>query len=142
MVPRFFKGIHWPIVFLMLALAALGIIEIYSATFQDGSSFASKQFFWFLAGLVIFFLTIGIGYRTFLNFSYLIYGFTVILLFWVLFFAKARSGAHSWLALGPFQIQPSQFSKISTTLMLAHFLADRSAFFAQKRTLNIGKAHV
>lgn len=132
--PRFLKGIHWPIFFLAALLGAIGISEIYSASFRVGGDFASKQLFWYLIGIAAYFAALWIGYRYFLNGSYLFYALTVLMLFWVLMFGEARSGAQRWISLGPFQIQPSELCKIATILMLAQFLAGRNPQAAQKRS--------
>lgn len=134
-VPRFLKGIYWPIVFLTILLTAMGVITIYSASFRGGVDFASKQFFWCFIGLAIFFMTISVGYRSFLNLSYVFYVVTIALLLWVLVLGEARSGAQRWIMLGSFAVQPSEFSKIATILALANFLAGRSPIQQQKRTL-------
>lgn len=135
LIPRFLKGIYWPIVFLAVLLSAVGLIAIYSATFRGGADYASKQFLWCLIGLGVFLLTVSIGYRSFLNLSYLFYIATIPLLLWVLFLSEARSGAQRWIMIGSFAVQPSEFSKIATILMLANFLSGRSAIQRQKRTL-------
>ena len=134
-LPRFLKGLYWPIVFLTVLLTAVGLIAIYSASFRGGIDYTSKQFFWFLLGLGVFFMTVAIGYRSFLNLSYLFYVLTIALLLWVLFLSEARSGAQRWIMLGSFAVQPSEFSKIATILTLANFLSGRSAVQKQKRTL-------
>ncbi len=126
MARRFLKDIHWPITFLTVALAAVGIFSVYSATFRSMTDYANKQLIWSMIGLVIFFLTIKLGYRFFLNISYTFYVLTIGLLIWVLFFTDARSGAHRWIPIGPFALQPSEFAKMATILMVANFLAGRN----------------
>ncbi|MBI3999936.1 MAG: rod shape-determining protein RodA [Candidatus Omnitrophica bacterium] len=122
------------IFFLAFLLGAIGICEIYSASFRVGGDFASKQLFWFFIGIAVYFLAIWIGYRYFLDLSYLFYVLSIFMLIWVLVFGEARSGAQRWLTIGSLQIQPSEFCKIATILMLANFLASRSAQMAQKRS--------
>ena len=126
MAPKFLKDIHWPITFLTILLAAVGIFSVYSATFRGTTDYAQKQFIWSLIGLGIFFLTIRLGYRFFLNISYTFYIITIVLLLWVLFFTDARLGANRWIFIGPFALQPSEFAKMATILMLANFLAGRN----------------
>jgi len=125
MAPKFLKDIHWPITFLTVLLAAVGIFSVYSATFRELADYAQKQFIWSLIGVVVFFVTIRLGYRFFLNISYTFYVITIGLLLWVLFFTDARSGANRWISIGPFALQPSEFAKMATVLMLANFLAGR-----------------
>ncbi|MBI4358023.1 MAG: rod shape-determining protein RodA [Candidatus Omnitrophica bacterium] len=133
-VPRFLKQIHWPLVILTVLFAVLGIFEIYSASFREGGSYASKQLCWLFVGLLVFFATMWLGYRSFLDLGYLFYGLTIGMLVWVLFFGESVSGAQRWIFLGPFALQPSEFAKVATLLTLANFLAARSPVEKQKRT--------
>lgn len=126
MAPKFLKDIHWPLTFLTILLAAVGIFSVYSATFRGTTDYAQKQLIWGLIGIIVFFLTMRLGYRFFLNISYTFYIITVVLLVWVLFFTDARSGANRWISMGPFALQPSEFAKMATILMLANFLAGRN----------------
>ena len=134
MVPRYFKEIHWPIFCLALLLAAVGVLEIYSASLGAGGDWAAKQVLWYFIGAAAFFLALTVGYRFFLNYSYILYVFTLLLLFWVAIFGDTYSGARRWITIGSFQIQPSEFCKIAVILALANFLAGRSALFEQKRS--------
>ncbi len=126
MAPRFLKDIHWPITFLTITLAAVGIFSVYSATFRSMGDYTQKQLIWSFIGIFVFFITIRLGYRFFLNISYTFYVVTILLLLWVLFFTEAKAGATRWIAIGPFALQPSEFSKMATVLMLANFLAGRN----------------
>lgn len=137
-VPKYLKEIHWPIVILTLLLAFVGIVAIYSASFRQSGDYATKQLFWTLVALGVFLGALWMGYRVFLNLANSIYVVTIGLLIWVLFFAPAISGAHSWIKIGPLQIQPSEFAKIATIMVLANFLAARSPLIHQKRNLMLG----
>ncbi len=134
MVPRYLKEVHWPIFILTVLLAGVGALEIYSASFRDEGGYASKQLLWLLAGIGVFFVTLWIGYRSILNLSNLFYIFTIGLLVWVLMFTETHSGSQRWITVGSFAIQPSEFCKIATILVLANFLAARSVLLKQKRT--------
>ena len=125
MAPKFLKDIHWPITFLTLLLATVGIFSVYSATFRGGIDYAQKQLTWGILGVFVFLITIKLGYRFFLNISYSFYVITILLLVWVLFFTESRGGAHRWINIASFAVQPSEFAKMATILMLANFLAAR-----------------
>lgn len=56
--------------------------------------------------------------------SFYIYLIMVFLLLFTLFFGKYVNGARSWLGIGPFGIQPAEFSKIAVILYLGAFLDD------------------
>ncbi len=130
---KWLKDIHWPLVFSMLSLAAIGVIFIHSASYYDQESFASRQIFWVMLGFIACFTVAFIGYRTFLGMSYLLYVISLVLLVWVSFMGHVRLGAQRWIHLGPLAIQPSEFAKLATVLALANFLGSYSSWEKQKR---------
>lgn len=134
MVPRLFKGVHRPIVWIASILTLLGICVIYSASFRMGGGYAAKQATWALVAVSIFFVTGWIGYRSFLNVSYLIYALSLGLLVFVLGFGETHLGANRWLAVGPFAWQPSELAKVATILALAQYLGGRGVIEKQKRS--------
>lgn len=51
------------------------------------------------------------------------YLFSILLLLVVLVVGRKVSGARSWLDLGPFGFQPSEFAKIGTVLAMSAYLS-------------------
>lgn len=133
MLRRLFRGIHLPLVCSVIALSAIGILFIYSATFREASHYEVKQFFWVLIGLAILISVPLIGYRPFLSVSYLFYIITLILLVLVDFFGSTRLGAQRWLDLGPIAIQPSEFAKLGTLLAVVNFLGSHHPWEGQPK---------
>lgn len=120
------------------ALILCGLVAINSATFNygDGSNQADnfeKQIVWLAMGLVGLTLVLVIPVRFFYMLSYVFYAFSILLLI-ALFFIGAGAGTHRWIALGSFNIQPSELAKISVILALSRFLADERHRPAQLRT--------
>lgn len=111
--------------FSALALITIGLFSIYSATINHptaGGNF-NKQVFLGTAGIIIFFIVYSIPTNSFKAIALPSYLFSLLLLFIVLFAGKKISGAKSWLDLGAFGFQPSEFAKIATILALASFLS-------------------
>ena len=52
MLRRLLNGIHFPLFFSVVALAAIGILFIYSASYRDPGNYEAKQVFWILAGFL------------------------------------------------------------------------------------------
>lgn len=119
---RWLKNIHWPFLLSFFALTGLGILFIHSAAQYDESSVVSRQVFWVGIGFVLFFVMVRLSYRSFISTSYLLYSGAVLLLVCVLLMGKTHLGAQRWLSLGPVSIQPSEFAKLATVFVLAHFL--------------------
>jgi rod shape determining protein RodA len=113
--------------FAMLALVGVGVLMIYSATFQtDSANLYVRQLEWFVIGVVVFFVVLQIDYHSLTDSSLIFYLFSLGLLVAVLFYGKRISGAKSWFSLGYLNFQPSELAKISAILLLAKYLSDES----------------
>jgi rod shape determining protein RodA len=65
-----------------------------------------------------------IDYRRLRDFAPFFYVGTCIALVALLGLGMARNGAQAWFDLGPFQLQPSEFAKVTLILLLAGYLAN------------------
>jgi rod shape determining protein RodA len=96
---------------------------IYSTTYDPIRDRVGREFYTQLAavglGLVAMAVVIVIDYRTFSEYSLVIYGAVAILLLYVLFFGVVAGGARRWISLGVFNLQPSEFAKAALALILA-----------------------
>ena len=137
MLRRLLNGIHFPLFFSVVALAAIGILFIYSASYRDPGNYEVKQIFWILSGLAVLIGVPFIGYRPFLSVSYPFYVLTLILLVLVDFFGSKVSGAQRWLTLGPIAIQPSEFAKVGALLAGVNFLGSHDPWEGQTKTVSI-----
>src|SRR5437867_1364230 len=92
----------------------IGILSIYSASFKSQQSFdhslAMKQILWMGVGILIVFLMIRTDYFQLADWVWPLYFSAVFLLLLVLF-APARLGAHRWIDIGGFNLQPSEIAK-------------------------------
>jgi rod shape determining protein RodA len=107
-------------------LAMIGIAFIHSATSHMTANFAFRQLVWLFIAVVGMIICLMLGYKFFLNTSYLFYFGALILLLAVWSVGSVKSGAQRWLELGAFQLQPSEIAKLATILALAKFLGNRS----------------
>lgn len=111
----------------MLALTGLGILMIYSATFQTASAnLYYKQLQWFIIAMVIFVILLNIDYHVLVDLSLPFYLFAVALLIAVLFFGKRINGAKSWFTVGYFNFQPSEIAKLASIILLARYFSEES----------------
>ncbi len=129
---RLLKRLDWTLFFGVVALCAYGLVMVYSATrppedtgFAPPSSFAQKQAIWMVLGLAVFALTLLFDYERIAQWHIPIYVISLMLLVAVLAVGRAPTGAASWIALGSFRLQPSEFAKIAVILSLAAFLSQR-----------------
>ena len=126
---RGFDRFDWSFCAIILALSAIGILTIYSVTAERaGTQFPLyvKQAIWIGVGMLAFLAVSRIDYHKLARWSYLLYGFALLLLVVVLFGGKSSHGAQRWIALGPFAFQPAEFVKIPILLVLAVYYSTQT----------------
>lgn len=119
----------------MLGLSVLGILFIFSASYDKPGYFELKQCVWVAAGLVVYFMAASAGYRSFLGMAYVFYGSTLFLLVLVHFFGTVVNGARLWFSIGPIAIQPSEFVKIATLLAVVKYIGNYQPGLTQAKPI-------
>ena len=126
-----FRKLDWQIVIIYLVLVFVGWANIYSAVYDesmssilDTSQKYGKQFIWILAAFFIAVLILIIDGKIFCSLSYFFYGIVIFLLVAVYLFAPEIKGARSWVDLGWVRFQPSEFAKLTTSLVIAAYLGN------------------
>ncbi len=120
--PVFF-GFDWPLVLIVLLLAAAGLITMYSAGFDNGSRFVDHGRNMLLAAVIMFVVT-QIPPQRLMRLAVPLYAIGVALLLATALFGVTKKGATRWLNLG-MVIQPSEVMKIAMPLMLAWWFQRR-----------------
>ena len=117
----------WILLATMLALSAIGLVMILSATRATGTFSMERQMIFVAAGLIIFLVFSNIDYREYRSMIPVISGVIMVLLVVVFFFAPVSDSgvgrAHRWIPLGFFNLQPSEFAKVAVIIALASLLA-------------------
>ena len=126
-----FKDIDWMLIGTYFALILMGWISVYAAVYNpehhsilDMSQLYGKQALWMLTSLVLIFLILMVDMKFFTSFAYIIYGAILLLLVAVLIMGKEVAGSKSWIQIGSFALQPSEFAKSATNLALAKYLSE------------------
>ncbi len=136
------RHIDWPLIALTLALAAYGALLIYSATQASvGFSELRLQLGWIVVGVVGLAVTASFDYLKLKTYSGVFYGICMVLLVMVFIIGKVALGAQRWIPIGPFNLQPSEFSKIALIIMLAALLSKRKEGIANNRDIGIAVAY-
>ena len=121
---------------LMLPVVALlngiGLVIIHRLDLATGTSMAGRQVMWTLVGVV---LLIGVlvvirDHKQLSKYSYLLGLLGLILLALPLVWPTSiNADARIWITIGPFSVQPGEFSKILLLLFFAQLLATKRALF-------------
>jgi rod shape determining protein RodA len=123
------KGVDFQLVIYYLLLVIIGWLTIYSSAnnhIQAVSFFSldnvyTKQLLFIGTSIIIAFVILMIDSRLYVHYAMYIYYFTLLLMILVLFIGTNINGAHAWIKIGSFSIQPTEFAKFSTALALAKY---------------------
>jgi rod shape determining protein RodA len=115
-----FKKIDLGIITAVGALSLLGVMMIYSTA---GSALMTRQIVWLVFSVFVALVFSRISPRIWANLTPLIYLASIVLIFIILL--KSDVYPKRWIRLGEFSIQPSEFAKFATVLMLANYLATK-----------------
>ena len=111
--------LNWSLAILILAVACIGFVMLYSVADGDISTWAQPQMIRFGIGFVAM-IIIGLinihFWRGVAPFAYLL---SFILLIAVEFVGVSGMGAQRWIDLGIIRLQPSEVMKISLVMVLA-----------------------
>lgn len=124
------RSLDWALIVSWLALVLTGVLCIYSASqgaeggegFNPGARYV-KQLMWIGismgATLLITFVIKPHVWEVLCTPAYIM---VAVLLVAVIVFGSEINGSKSWFRLGPVAFQPSELSKITTSLVLAHYM--------------------
>lgn len=117
----------------VLLLSLFGLVMVFSAsavvaqaTTGSAYSFVGRQALWVAAGMGALVILMRVDYRKYNNpkLVFPLLAITAVLLVGVFLMGKVN-GAHRWIRLGGFTLQPSEFAKPVIVLFLAWFLQSR-----------------
>lgn len=124
--------IDYSILIVVLLLVVFGLFMVYSASnivalykYNDKAYFLKRQCIFALVGVALMFLVIHLDIRKVFKATTVIYIISLVLLVLVLIpgIGRVRGGARSWIGIGSFSIQPSEFMKLSIILLLSKYLS-------------------
>lgn len=120
---RPFHNFDWVLIAAAVLIAALGVLEIYSAALATQWQDAwSKQLLWLGLGALLFLAMSWIDYRWLVDQAFVFYAAGVVLLIVLLLFAEPVNGSRRWLALpGGVSFQVSEFMKVVLVLVTARY---------------------
>jgi rod shape determining protein RodA len=113
--------INWGLVLVLTAIAAVGVLALYSAAGGRFEPWAGKHAARYGVALAICLVVALIHPKVWRWLAWPIYGASMLLLVAVDVIGKIGMGAQRWLVLGPIQIQPSEIAKVAVILVLARY---------------------
>ncbi|MFL0195775.1 rod shape-determining protein RodA [Clostridium sp. WILCCON 0269] len=124
---RFLREFDFPILITILVICAFGSLNIYSASHLSyGNQYLKSQLVWVALGFILIYFILLVDYALIKSYASIVYWFGVFLLIinCIPMFQYTVNGASSWIKIGRFTMQPSEFAKVGIILMLAKQLDD------------------
>jgi len=119
--PRKILYLSWPLVILLVAVASVGFLMLYSVAGGSLSTWAEPQMKRFALGLVVMLVVAMVPIWFWRNMSLLAYLISLALLVAVALIGVEGKGAQRWLDLGVMRLQPSELMKITLVMVLAAY---------------------
>lgn len=123
--------IDWVTILLYVALVILGWMTIYSASLPeettsllDLNQIYGKQLLFIIVCIPLIFVVIAIDAKFYEKYALIFYILAILLLAGLFVFGKTIKGQTNWYSFGSFGLQPSEFAKIATSLLLAKYISD------------------
>lgn len=117
-----------------LLLLSIGVIMVYSSSavlayheMGDYAYYVKRQLIFAVLGIIAMFVMMNLDYWVFRKWSkvILIACFVLLLLVLIPGVGLVRGGARSWLGIGAFSIQPSEFMKLAMIIFMAKWLSEQ-----------------
>lgn len=123
---RSVRNLDWTLIAVAVAIASLGILQIYSATIDTAWRSAWwKQVVFLGAGLVLMWIIARVDYHNLLGQVPALYALSLGLLVLTPLVGSLVWGSKRWIPLGfGFKFQPSEFVKLVIVLLVARYLAE------------------
>ena len=119
-----FLNLNFVFIGIIIVLAAIGCLTLYSVAGGNFSPWALNQGIRFLVGLIIMLIMAVTPPEFYYKIATPFYLITLILLIIVDAFGHIGMGAQRWINLGVFNLQPSELMKIAIVLELAKYFSN------------------
>lgn len=118
------------ILLISISIVSIGILSIYSSTYQKEGKFWQetyrRQILWVFIGVIAFLIFSNLNYRRLWDWTYFLYATALFSLLLVYVLGVVRLGAQRWLKIGWFNFQPSEFAKLIILIFLSRYFGRKS----------------
>lgn len=125
------SNIDWITILLFILLVIMGWLNIYSASLPleqtsifDISQIYGKQILFICLTVPLVLVVLTVDAKIYEKYAFVFYIAGLISLLGLFVFGKTIKGQTNWYSIGGFTLQPSEFVKTSTALLLAKYLSD------------------
>lgn len=136
-----FFNVDWFVILTYIILCVIGWFNIHAAVYDplnptilNLDTNYGKQLIFIISALIIGFAILLLDSKVFTTFSPIFYAITIILLILVLLIGRNVGGNQAWIPIGSFRLQPSEFAKFATCLLLARYLSSGTIKVQEIRT--------
>jgi rod shape determining protein RodA len=107
------------------AILGASLVTLHAVTSVFGQQLFLRQLVWAGLGLLLLWALSGVHLSVFQRLAPAAYALSLLALVAVLVVGQTRAGTKAWFAFGPVSLQPSEFARVTTMLMLAAWLDRR-----------------
>lgn len=125
------NNIDWITIVLFIFLVIMGWLNIYSASLPDNQTsifdidqIYGKQILFIILTIPLILVVLTVDAKVYEKYAFVFYVIGLVSLLGLFVFGKTIKGQTNWYSLGGFTLQPSEFVKTSTALLLAKYLSD------------------
>jgi rod shape determining protein RodA len=126
------RNLDWISVGFYALFVLLGWINIYAVVYDpevqqsifDFTINSGKQLMWIGGAILIIICILVIDYKFYSSFAYIFYISALALLLITIFAGTEVNASKSWLDLGFVRVQPAEFAKFATAMVLARYLGE------------------
>jgi rod shape determining protein RodA len=144
----FFFNVDWLTVLIYLVLCSIGLLSIHSAVFDpdhpgliDLGTNYGKQFIFIIISVIVGAVILLLESRFLSALAPAMYVVTTLLLILVLVIGRNVGGNQAWIDMGGgFRLQPSEFAKVATCLLLARYLSGVNIKLTEVRSFAVAAA--
>jgi rod shape determining protein RodA len=116
------RRVDWLLLILVVGLTIFSGLMIRSTQINDAADDGLQQWIMGGIGLVIAMFLARWRYEILIQWRWIIYAITNVALIFVILIGVTANGAQSWINIGGFNIQPSEFAKMGVIITLASIL--------------------
>ncbi|AWH84964.1 rod shape-determining protein RodA [Flavobacterium album] len=124
-------NLDWITILLYILLVCMGWMTIYSASLPDKTTsifdigqIYGKQIMFIMTSIPLIIVVLTVDAKIYEKYALVFYGLGLVLLAGLFVLGKTIKGQTNWYSFGGFSMQPSEFAKIGTALLLSKYLSD------------------